>query len=67
MKGEQARLTVLITLPLQDLEVGERKCCHMSCALCSSGWGGLRIVCGLRSTGLIIMVVSWCAQRGMWL
>lgn len=53
--GEQVRFTYLTVLPAGNWV---RKCCHKVHALCSSGQCGLRTVCAVRSTGLIILVIS---------
>lgn len=65
VKGEQTRLTELMALPAKNLEVQERKFCHKVHVLCCSGQGGLCIVCAVRSSGLIIVVIS-CVPEGMW-
>lgn len=57
------RLAHLTALPAEDLEVEERKCCHKVLALSYSGQGGLRIVCTVRFTGLITMVISHALER----
>lgn len=63
--GEQTRLTYVMAVPAEDLEVQGRKFWQKAFELCFSGQGGLSIACAVGFTGLIIVALS-CVPEGKW-